>query len=519
MLAAVSLTIAACGGGGGGDITPPPTPVVTQITLTGTGTIVAGQSTTFTALPKDASGNALNGLTVGWSISDPNVAIVSAGVVTAIKPGSATLTATSGSVSQATVITVIPAVASIAVTPTPNSLIIGQTVQLTATLLDAAGATITGRTVTWSSNNDAAASVSTTGLVTAKALGSATITAAVEGKTGTALVDVKPVTVNRVVVSPATATVTVGKTTQLTAALTDANGQPITSRPVTWTTSNASRATVDGTGLVTGVAVGSVTITATSEEGKFGTAAIDVGSAGAPTLTALTVTPPSVDVRTGAQKVTISGRATDGSGTGIGRVNVSAKGHTNSTAHGDPAISCSASGAAIVGGAWSCDLTIPAGAAGGQWVLTSVVVTDNASNATSYGEAQLSANFNAKFTVTSDEDMIEPSGPSNITVSPVNVNVTNAAADIVVAADYADNLSGVASFTYRVTSPSNPNTFVECSGALKSGVPTNGRWGCTATIPKGADPGLWSQTFTAVDTAGNVSQHTIAAYIVVTRNP
>jgi hypothetical protein len=359
--------------------------------------------------------------------------------------------------------------------------------------------------------------VSPAGLVTAKALGSVTITAAAEGKTGTAVVNVNPVTVARVVVSPGTATMPVGKTVQLTAALFDANGQPITGRTVSWT-SNSSKAAVDANGLVTGVAVGTAVITATAD-GKSASATIDVGAAGAPTLTALTVAPSSVDARSTAQKVTVSGRAADGSGTGIRSVAVSATGHTISTTHGDPVVSCTASGAAVAGGAWSCDLTIPAGAAAGQWLLSSVVIVDNASNSTSYGTDQLSAAFNAKFTVTSDEDRAEPSGPANITVAPVNVDVTNSDQRVDVSADYADDLSGVASFTYRATAPGTSGKFVECTGTLLSGTPRNGRWGCSVTIPKGADAGLWSQTFTAIDAAGNVSRHTIGAYLIVTRSP
>src|SRR6266571_3808376 len=78
-----------------------------------------------------------------------------------------------------------------------------------------------------------------------------------------------------VTVSPATPSVLVGATVQLTATPKDANGNPLSGRTVTWATSSASMATVSGTGLVTGVAAGTATITATSE-GKSGTAAITV---------------------------------------------------------------------------------------------------------------------------------------------------------------------------------------------------------------------------------------------------
>src|SRR5438034_8219346 len=72
-----------------------------------------------------------------------------------------------------------------------------------------------------------------------------------------------------VAVSPAAASVGVGQTVQLTATPKDASGNPLTGRTITWASSNAALATVSATGLVTGVAAGLVTATATSE-GKSG---------------------------------------------------------------------------------------------------------------------------------------------------------------------------------------------------------------------------------------------------------
>lgn len=80
-----------------------------------------------------------------------------------------------------------------------------------------------------------------------------------------------------VTVTPPTATVSPGGTVQLTATTTDAAGNALTGRVVTWTTSNSAVATASSTGLVTGVAAGSATITATSE-GKAGTGAITTAS-------------------------------------------------------------------------------------------------------------------------------------------------------------------------------------------------------------------------------------------------
>src|SRR5207248_2333454 len=105
--------------------------------------------------------------------------------------------------------------------------------------------------------------------------GTATITAASEGKSGTSTITVTPVPVASVEVTPATASVQAGQTVQLTATPRDAGGTPLSGRTVTWSSSNTAVATVSNGGLVSGVTPGSATITATSE-GKSGTSTITV---------------------------------------------------------------------------------------------------------------------------------------------------------------------------------------------------------------------------------------------------
>src|SRR5206468_3890596 len=112
-------------------------------------------------------------------------------------------------------------VASVAVAPASATIVVGATQQLTATPLDSAGNPLTGRTVTWTSSDPTVAPVSGSGLVTGVAVGSVTITATSEGKSGTAAITVNPPPVATVTVSPASATITVGNTVQLTATLKD----------------------------------------------------------------------------------------------------------------------------------------------------------------------------------------------------------------------------------------------------------------------------------------------------------
>src|SRR6266566_1759738 len=255
-------------------------PVASVSVSPASATVAAGQSVQLTATPKDANGTPLSGRTVTWSSNNTSVAIADVnGNVTAIAPGSATITATSEGQSGTAAITVtnVP-VNSVTVTPASASIQQGQTVQLTATPKDANGNALSGRVVTWSSSNTSVASVNTGGFVTSSAAGSATITAASEGKSGTSAITVTSVPVASVTVSPAPASVPAGQTLQLTATPKDANGNPLTGRVVSWSSGNTSVATVNSSGLVSCVVAGSATITATSE-GQSGTSAVTVTGA------------------------------------------------------------------------------------------------------------------------------------------------------------------------------------------------------------------------------------------------
>ena len=175
-----------------------------------------------------------------------------------------------------------PGVTSVTVAPATHTLTTaGSTVDLTATVVVTGGA---AQTVTWSSSNDAFATVNASGTVTAVANGVATITAtstADTTKTGTSTVTVNIASdqtpgVTSVNVAPLTHTLTAaGATVQLTPTVVVTGGAAQT---VTWSSSNDAFATVSTSGLVTAVANGIATITATStvDTSKKGEATITV---------------------------------------------------------------------------------------------------------------------------------------------------------------------------------------------------------------------------------------------------
>ena len=196
-------------------------------------------------------------------------------------PGTYTVTFTvsssSGASSVSTItVHIVPApvtLTSVTVAPAIASVDIGNTTQLTASPLDQNGAAFTGATTTFTSSDATIATVDNTGLVTGVSTGTATITAtSMSGTTtvtGTATVTVNPAPVlTSVTITPATASTTVTGSETLVATPLDQNGKAFVGATTTFSSSDPTIATVDNTGLVTGVNAGTATITATSMSGN-----------------------------------------------------------------------------------------------------------------------------------------------------------------------------------------------------------------------------------------------------------
>ena len=295
-------------------VSPVVVPVAAVVVAPATANVIVDSTIQLVAIPVDSAGTALGGRAVTWTSGAAGVATVDgSGLVTGRAAGFAAITATCEGKSGSAAVTVAappPApVASVSVSPASASVSVGQTVQLAATPKDANGNPLTGRTVTWSSGNSGVATVSASGIVTGVSPGAATITAASEGKSGTAAVTVSSVPVASVAVSPTSASVSVGQTEQLAATPKDANGNPLTGRTVTWSSGNTAVATVSASGLVTGVSAGAATITAASE-GQSGSAAITVTSV---PVASVAVSPASASVQTG-QAVQLTATPKDANG-------------------------------------------------------------------------------------------------------------------------------------------------------------------------------------------------------------
>ncbi len=249
---------------------PPPAPVPTRIAVTpALVTLDAiGQTAELSAQVFDQYNAPMAGAIVSWISGNAAVATVSAsGQVKAVGNGSTLIAAQSGSASTTVNVTVMQSAQSIAIDPQTATLTaIGETVQLTATVLDRNEQPVAGVAVSWTSSDTGVATVDDEGLVTAVGNGSTEITARSGSASATVNVTVLQAA-HSIVIEPRMATLmAAGETVQLTASVLDRNEQPVSGAAVSWTSSDTGVATVDEEGLVTAVGSGDARITASHGE-------------------------------------------------------------------------------------------------------------------------------------------------------------------------------------------------------------------------------------------------------------
>lgn len=227
--------------------------VVISVDITpDTPTLEVTDTMQLTALAKNIRGNVIPNRTATWTSSDPTVAQVSSsGVISAMKGGTATITAQIDNITGTAEVTVDAPVHSVQVTPSSASIEVTQTLDLSATLKDKGGNTISsGSPIVWSSENNSIATVSASGRVTAVSKGVVNIVASVGGIQGSAAITV--VTLPRsITVSPSTVVFNIGDSRELIADVRDANNQPITNVTVQWSTNAGATVNVTSSAPLT----------------------------------------------------------------------------------------------------------------------------------------------------------------------------------------------------------------------------------------------------------------------------
>ena len=196
---------------------------------------------------------------IEWSTSDAKVATIDAnGKVTAVAVGTATITATCGSVSATCAVTVEATPAeSVEINVSTSTLRAGESTKLVVTVKPS---TTTNPSVTFTSSDNSVATVDAEGNVTAVGVGEAIITVTCGDVSSTITIKVVATIADSITLDKTAITLKATETETLSATVLP---ESTTDKTVTWSTSDAKVATVDANGKVTAVAVGTTTITAT----------------------------------------------------------------------------------------------------------------------------------------------------------------------------------------------------------------------------------------------------------------
>lgn len=200
-------------------------------------------------------------------------------------------------------------VTTVTLTPEAATLTVGQTVQLYVTLRDIYNARLEGRTVTWTSSDEAVATVNTSGLVTAVYPGTALIEAESEGVRAAVTITVTPRNVTRIALSPTSASIIQEESVQLVASARGGNDVELPEIVLAWESLDPGVAEVSDTGLVTGLSPGQATIRATGGT-RSATSVVTVLSIPANTVT---IAPTQASLVIG-QTVQLAVTVRDGSG-------------------------------------------------------------------------------------------------------------------------------------------------------------------------------------------------------------
>jgi hypothetical protein len=186
----------------------------------------------------------------------------------------------------------------VAVTPATASIALGAVQQLTATAIYTDGsARDVSASASWTSATATVATVNAAGMATGASIGTAIVTAAFASKSGTATITVGPAALVSLALTPAVTAFQIGATRQLAVAATYSDGTivDVTGRS-TYASGNAAFVSVSSSGLITGIATGASTLSA-SFAGQTATAQ---ATTTAVTISSIAVSPATATVATGA---------------------------------------------------------------------------------------------------------------------------------------------------------------------------------------------------------------------------
>jgi hypothetical protein len=222
----------------------------------------AGASAPLAAVIRDDAGAQIPGLAPAWTSSDAAVATVdSAGRVTAMGAGSATITASLGALSASATVRVRGGPATIQLVPDSLVLEVGATGRIAAVLRDAAGAVLPGPAPTWTSSAPGVAAVDAEGEVRGVSAGTARVTATVGALSASATVRVRGARGPSLELFPDSLVLDIGVWGKLYPVARDASGNAVLDYTLQWSTSSDQVVFPFSDGSMLPIAAGTARIT------------------------------------------------------------------------------------------------------------------------------------------------------------------------------------------------------------------------------------------------------------------
>lgn len=258
-------------------------PVATVTLIPDTVSLLPGEQQVFQAVTRDQIGNVITGRAITWSNLPAGKVTNVGSTVTAHSPGSVQIRATTvlQPVQGTATVTILDTVAIITVTSGIDSLLAHDTTRATAVSKKASGAILPPQPVVWASSNNAVATVSSSGLITAVGPGQATISATLRNKSGSTLVKVLFPT-GSVSVRPNPIIMAAPGTLSVFATVRDTLGGNLTGRTLAWSSSGTGPLVVtplnNTVAAIRGDANGTHQVTATALlDSTAGSTPIDIG--------------------------------------------------------------------------------------------------------------------------------------------------------------------------------------------------------------------------------------------------
>jgi hypothetical protein len=301
----------------------------------------------------------------------------------------------------------------------------------------------------------------------------------------------------RIELSPAAPVITLGGEQLLTATVRSATGAVVAGQPVSWSSSDTSIAKVDTTGNVTGVGLGTATVTATSGP-RTGSVTVTVSPSDitAPSLVGLAYAPSSVSA---SDSVMVTMTASD-AGVGVDRL-----GPVFQSPDGTQHATCTArapDSGSRSRGTWSCRLGFGVGAAAGTWTLGWVALFDQAGNYVDVFTPDLqAAGIPTTLEVTSPAADVTAPTLDSLAFTPSDVD---AADSVTVTFHASDAGTGVQRGGPAFSSPSGIHHASCDARSPVSGTRASGTYACRMGFPAGAEQGTWTLVSMALwDNASN----------------